>query len=115
MPKFEAIPQTEVKAGVSPELLDELKRNVRELKGGQAGKLTLEKGESPKEIRKALRAVAVSLSQRVRFPRTAEKGTVVFYLLDCQAKGQTAGFKVRVGREDGQRRRPDRIRTIHFH
>ena len=96
MAKFEAVPLSDVRPAVPAEVVEEMKRYVDELNLDQAGRLTLEKGEDPKALRKAVRAAAAALGRRVRFPRTSEKGVVTFYLLEIpKRRGRAPGAKTR--------------------
>jgi hypothetical protein len=53
---------------------------MEKLTTDQGGRLTLEKGDDPKDLRKALKAAAGTLNRRVRFPFRGEEGSVSFYL-----------------------------------
>lgn len=83
MAKFEVVPLAELKTRIPGKLLplvEELKGNLEKLRNDQGGKLTLEKGEDPKDIRKALKVAAASMSKRIQFPFRGEDGSVSFYL-----------------------------------
>ncbi len=50
------------------------------LSADQGGRLVLEKGDDPKDLRRALKTAAVSLNRRIRFPFRGEEGSLSFYL-----------------------------------
>jgi hypothetical protein len=52
---------------------------MEKLQADQGGRLTLEKGDDPKDLRRALKAAAGSLNRRIRFPFQGEEGAVSFY------------------------------------
>jgi hypothetical protein len=81
--KFETVPLAELKNRLPTKLLplvEEYKDKLEKLAGDQGGRLTLEKGDDPKDLRKALKAAATSLNRRIRFPFRGEEGAVSFYL-----------------------------------
>ena len=59
-----------------------------EAHGGTRRAATLEKGDDAKELRRALKAAAVAVNRRVRFPFRGEEGSLSFYL---EASGDDAG------------------------
>jgi hypothetical protein len=71
----------------------------------QGGKLVLEKGDDPKDLRKALKAAATSLSRRIRFPFRGEEGSLSFYL-----EGQRGRRRRKAGAEAGAPEAPKRKR-----
>jgi hypothetical protein len=81
--KFETIPLAELKrrlpAKLQP-LVEEYKEKLGKLDADQGGRLVLEKGDDPKDLRRALKVAAASLNRRVRFPFRGEEGGVSFYL-----------------------------------
>src|SRR5262245_23818119 len=102
MVKFETVPIGELKHRLPAKLLplvEEYREKLGKLSAEQGGRLTLEKGDDPKELRKALKAAAVSLNRRVRFPFRGEEGSLSFYL-----EGQR-GRRRRGTSTDGRRRR----------
>jgi hypothetical protein len=83
MAKFETVPIGELKHRLPAKLLplvEEYRDKLEKLSASQGGKLVLEKGDDPKDLRKALKAAAGALNRRVRFPFRGEEGSVSFYL-----------------------------------
>ena len=83
MAKLETVPIGELKTRLPAKLLplvDEYKENLQKLSAEQGGKLVLEKGDDPKDLRRALKAAAGSLNRRIRFPFRGEEGSLSFYL-----------------------------------
>jgi hypothetical protein len=83
MAKFETVPIAELKTRLPAKLLplvEEYKEKLEKLSAEQGGKLVLEKGDDPKDLRKALKAAAGSLNRRIRFPFRGEEGALSFYL-----------------------------------
>jgi hypothetical protein len=83
MAKFETVPIGELKHRLPAKLLplvEEYKDKLEKLPGDQGGRLTLEKGDDSKELRRALKAAASSLNRRIRFPFRGEEGELSFYL-----------------------------------
>jgi hypothetical protein len=83
MAKFEVVALVELKTRLPAKLMplvEEYKDKLEKLSACQGGKLILEKGDDAKDLRKALKAAAVSLNRRVRFPFRGEEGAVSFYL-----------------------------------
>jgi len=83
MAKFETVPLTELKTRLPAKLqplVEEFKEKLEKLGTDQGGRLTLEKGDDPKDLRKALKVAAASLNRRIRFPFRGEDGAVSFYL-----------------------------------
>ena len=81
--KFETVPLAELKTRLPTKLLplvEEYKEKLEKLADDQGGRLTLEKGDDPKDLRKALKAAAGVLNRRIRFPFRGEEGAVSFYL-----------------------------------
>ena len=94
MAKFESVPIGELKHRLPAKLLplvEEYKEKLEKLMADQGGRLTLEKGDDAKELRRALKAAAGSLNRRIRFPFRGEDGSVSFYLE--KARGRRAGAK----------------------
>ena len=46
----------------------------------------LEKGDDPKDLRRALKAAAAGLNRRIRFPFRGEEGSLTFYLEGRQGR-----------------------------
>jgi hypothetical protein len=61
-------------------LVEEYREKMEKLTAEQGGRLTLEKGDDPKELRRALKAAAAAVNRRVRFPFRGEEGSLSFYL-----------------------------------
>jgi hypothetical protein len=83
MAKFETVPIGELKHRLPAKLLplvEEYKEKLEKLQAEQGGRLTLEKGDDPKDLRKAVKAAASLLNRRVRFPFRGEEGSLSFYL-----------------------------------
>jgi hypothetical protein len=81
--KFETVPIGELKHRLSAKLLplvEEYREKLEKLTAEQGGRLTLEKGDDPKELRRALKAAAGSLNGRIRSPFRGEDGSLSFYL-----------------------------------
>jgi hypothetical protein len=60
--------------------VEEFQERLEKLNADQGGRLTVEKGDDPKDLRKALEAAAGSLNRRIRFPFRGEEGSLSFYL-----------------------------------
>jgi hypothetical protein len=83
MAKFETVPVAELKTRLPAKLLplvEEYKEKLEKLSTEQGGRLTLEKGDDAKDLRKALKAAAGSMNRRIRFPFRGEEGSLSFYL-----------------------------------
>jgi hypothetical protein len=83
MAKFETVPIGELKTRLPAKLMplvEECKGKLEKLSASQGGKLVLERGDDAKDLRKALKAAAISLNRRIRFPFRGEEGAVSFYL-----------------------------------
>lgn len=92
MAKFEIVPLAELKTRLAAKLLplvEGFKEKLGKLAADQGGRLTLEKGDDAKDLRKALKAAAGSLNRRVRFPFRGEEGSLSFYLE--KARGRKPG------------------------
>jgi hypothetical protein len=87
--KFETVPIGELKHRLPAKLLplvEEYRDKLEKLTAEQGARLTLEKGDDPKELRKALKAAAGALNRRVRFPFRGEEGSVSFYLVKTRGR-----------------------------
>ena len=83
MAKFETVPLVELKTRLSAKLLplvEEYREKLGKLGAEQGAKLVLEKGDDPKDLRKAVKAAASLLNRRIRFPFRGEEGSLSFYL-----------------------------------
>ena len=83
MAKFETVPLAELKTRLPAKLLhlvEEYRDKLEKLTADQGGRLTLEKGDDSKELRRALKAAAAALNRRIRFPFRGEDGSLSFYL-----------------------------------
>ena len=83
MAKFETVPIGELKHRLPAKLLplvEEYREKMEKLTADQGGRLTLEKGDDPKELRRALKAAATAVNRRIRFPFRGEEGPLSFYL-----------------------------------
>ena len=49
-------------------LVEEYRDKLEKLSADEGGRLTLEKGDDAKDLRRALKAAATSLNRRIRFP-----------------------------------------------
>jgi hypothetical protein len=71
MAKFETVPLSELKTRLPAKLMplvEEYREKMEKLSADQGGKLVLEKGDDPKDLRKALKAAATAVNRRIRFP-----------------------------------------------
>jgi hypothetical protein len=76
------------------------------LTADQGGRLTLEKGDDPKDLRRGLKAAAVVLNRRIRFPFRGEDGSLSFYLEAKRGRrGRRAKAEAGAGAEAPRRRR----------
>jgi hypothetical protein len=100
MAKFETVPIGELKHRLPAKLLplvEEYREKLEKLTAEQGARLTLEKGDDAKELRRALKAAAGTLSRRIRFPFRGEDGSLSFYLegkrgrRGRRAKGEAGG------------------------
>jgi hypothetical protein len=76
MAKFEVVALMELKTRLPAKLLplvEEYRGKLEKLSADQGARLTLEKGDDPKDLRKALKAAAGALNRRVRFPFRGEE------------------------------------------
>jgi hypothetical protein len=108
MAKFETVPMAELKHRLPAKLLplvEEYREKLEKLQADQGGRLTLEKGDDPKELRRALKAAAGSLNRRIRFPFRGEDGSLSFYL-----EGQRGRRRRKAGAEAGAAEAPKRKR-----
>jgi hypothetical protein len=112
MAKFETVPLAELKTRLPAKLMplvEDYKAKLGKLDADQGGKLVLEKGDDPKDLRKALKAAAGSLNRRIRFPYRGEDGSVSFYLempRGRRRKGtSTNGRRLKGASANGRRRR----------
>jgi hypothetical protein len=83
MAKFETVPLAELKTRLPAKLLhlvEEYRDKLEKLTTEQGARLTLEKGDDSKELRRALKAAATTLNRRIRFPFRGEDGSLSFYL-----------------------------------
>ena len=91
MPKFEIVSFTEIRTKVPAKLLPlvkSFKGHIEKLKKDEAGRLILEKGDDPKDIRRALKAATLSLNKRIRFLR-GEDTAVTFCLQGRKRRRKT--------------------------
>ena len=109
MAKFEVVPLAELKSRLPAKLMplvEEFKGKLEKLDADQGGRLTLEKGDDPKDLRKALKAAAGSLNRRVRFPFRGEEGSVSFYLEKARGRRpKTEAAGARTGKKRGRPRK----------
>lgn len=114
MAKFETIPITELKTRLPAKLMplvEEFREKLEKLRPDQGGRLTLEKGDDPKDLRRALKAAAASLNRRIRFPFRGEEGAVSFYLEGRRGRrGGRGRAEAETGRAEAPRRRRGRPR-----
>jgi hypothetical protein len=76
MAKCEVVALMELKTRLPAKLLplvEEYRGKLEKLSADQGARLTLEKGDDPKDLRKALKAAAGALNRRVRFPFRGEE------------------------------------------
>ena len=108
MAKFETVPLAELKTRLPAKLMplvEDYKEKLEKLAADQGGRLTLEKGDDPKDLRKALKAAVASLNRRIRFPFRGEEGAVSFYLE--KARGRRPAAKA-----EGTRKKRGRPRKV---
>ncbi len=108
MAKFETMPIGELKHRLPAKLLplvEEFKGHLEKLKVDQGGRLTLEKGDDPKDLRRALKAAAGSLNRRIRFPFRGEEGALSFYLVGRSGRRGRRAAEVEARAESPKRRR----------
>ena len=103
MAKFETVPLIELKTRLSAKLLplvEEYREKLEKLGAEQGAKLVLEKGDDPKDLRKAVKAAASLLNRRIRFPFRGEEGSVSFYLEKARGRRPkgAAGARKKRGR-----------------
>ena len=67
--------RSELPAKLVPSV-EEFQERLEKLNADQGGRLTVKKGDDPKDLRKALEA----LNRRIRFPFRGEEGSLSFYL-----------------------------------
>ena len=112
MAKFETVPLAELKHRLPAKLLplvEEYREHLEKLRPDQGGRLTVEKGDDAKDLRKALKAAATSLNRRIRFPFRGEDGSLSFYLEGKRGRrGRRAGTEA--GAAEGPKRRRGRPR-----
>ncbi len=103
MAKFETVPVAELKTRLPAKLMrlvEEFKGNLEKLRPNQGGRLALEKGDDPKNLRGALKAAAAaSMNRRIRFPFRGEEGAVSFYLEKPRGRRSRKQGKPRDGAE----------------
>jgi hypothetical protein len=108
MAKFETVPLGELRTRLPAKLLplvEEYRGHLEKLKADQGGRLTLEKGDDPKELRRALKAAATSLNRRIPFPFRGEEGTLSFYLMGRSGRRGRRGAEAQAGAEAPKRKR----------
>lgn len=108
MAKFETIPLGELKTRLPAKLLplvEEYKDKLEKLNADQGGRLTLEKGDDAKDLRRALKAAAGSLGRRIRFPFRGEEGALSFYLEGRRGRRGRRAAGAEAGAEVPKRRR----------
>jgi hypothetical protein len=91
--------------------VEEFQEKLEKLNADQGGRLTVEKEDDPKDLRKALEAAAGSLNRRIRFPFRGEEGSLSFYLEGKQGhrkENQRGGSPRRLGwRKRGRSRKAE--------
>jgi hypothetical protein len=111
--KFETVPIGELKHRLPAKLLplvEEYREKLGKLSAEQGGRLTLEKGDDPKDLRRALKAAAGTLNRRIRLPFRGEDGSLSFYLEGKRGrrgrrpKGEAGSPKKRGGQGRARRR-----------
>jgi hypothetical protein len=107
MAKFEVVALMELKTRLPAKLLplvEEYRGKLEKLSPDQGARLTLEKGDDAKDLRKALKAAAGALNRRVRFPFRGEEGSLSFYLV--KTRGRKAQAEAATERPRRKRGRP---------
>jgi hypothetical protein len=105
MAKFETVPIGELKHRLPAKLLplvEEYREKMEKLTAEQGARLTLEKGDDAKELRRALKAAAAAVNRRVRFPFRGEEGSLSFYLEG--QRGRRRGRRPKAGAGAPKRR-----------
>lgn len=100
MAKFETVPIGELKHRLPAKLLplvEEYREKLEKLTAEQGGRLTLEKGDDPKDLRKALKAAATAVNRRIRFPFRGEEGSLSFYLEGQRGRRRGRRLKAEAG------------------
>jgi hypothetical protein len=114
MAKFEMVPIGELKHRLPAKLLplvEEYRERLEKLGADQGAKLVLEKGDDPKDLRKAVKAAASLLNRRIRFPFRGEDGSVSFYLEG--KRGRRGGrAKAGAGAAEAPKKRRGRPRKV---
>jgi hypothetical protein len=108
MAKFETVPIGELKHRLPAKLLplvEEYREKLEKLTVDQGGRLTLEKGDDPKELRRALKAAAGTLNRRIRFPFRGEEGSLSFYLEGQRGRRRGRGPKAGAAKRRGRPRK----------
>ncbi len=108
MAKFETVPLAELEARLPAKpmpLVEEFREKLERLSADQGGRLVLEKGDDPKDLRRALKAAAASLNRRVRSPFRGEEGAVSFYLEKPRGRRAKAAVPASTGRKRGRPRK----------
>ena len=80
MAKFETVPIGELKHRLPAKLLplvEEYREKLEKLSADQGGRLTLEKGDDSKDLRRALKAAAGTPGRRIRFPFRGEDAVLI--------------------------------------
>lgn len=99
--KFEIVSIGELKTRLLAKLLplvEEYREKMGNLTAEQGGRLTLEKGYDPKELRRALKAAAAAVNRRVRFPFRGEEGALRLASIWKAGENDGGGGGRRVGR-----------------
>jgi hypothetical protein len=107
--KFEVVALVELKTRLPAKLVplvEEYREKLEKLSADQGARLTLEKGDDAKDLRKALKAAAGTLNRRIRFPFRGEEGSVSFYLEGKRGRrGRPRKAEAGAGAEAPKRRR----------
>ena len=84
MAKFETVPLAELKTRIPAKLLpmvEDFKEHLAKLKSDQGSRLVLEKGDDPKDVRRALKAAVTAMERSAfAFPSAGKIEAVSFYL-----------------------------------
>jgi hypothetical protein len=107
MAKFETVPIGELKHRLPAKLLplvEEYREKLEKLTADQGARLTLEKGDDPKELRRALKAAAGNLNRQIRFPFLERMGRLASISKRRGGGGRGRSLKEAENGEAGRRR-----------
>lgn len=89
-------------------LVEEYREKMEKLTLEQGGRLTLEKGDDAKDLRKALKAAATAVNRRIRFPFRGEDRSLSFCLEGQRGRRRRA--RAEAGATEAPKRKQGRPR-----